>query len=613
MRVVQCLLSALFLASLLAGCGESYDVKQLSEKAEEKKSMAEHFMVSAAHPAAVDAGLFVLRSGGNAIDAAVAVQMVLTVAEPSESGIGGGAFLLYRDGKSGDFTVYDGRETAPSAATADRFTIFNIPLPLWAAVPTGLSVGVPGTVAMLHLAHTEQGKLPWHELFKPAILHAEKGIPMSEGLQRQIENDLSLWLFRDTRNYFVRLKKMDQPQLRSRELAQTFRSIASEGPGIFYRGELAGQIIAAAQNRWPGSSDLTVEDFRNYCPEKRNAVCGKYRKWTVCGIPAPSSGGITILQILGILEHFPLGSFEPGDPKAIHLIAEASRLAFADRAQYIGDPAFVNVPEHKLIDAGYLAGRAALIHEDRAMEYAAPGVPDKNFPVKNTAYPYEKATTGTSHFSIVDKHGNAVSMTSSIESPFGSRIMTHGFLLNNQLTDFDFRANQNGRRSPNAVEPDKRPRSSMAPVIVLDMEEKIRLIIGSRGGSRIIGYVVKTLIGVLDWRLPLQKAIAMPNMLHRGEVLELEWGTAWANHTETLEAMGHHVRILPLESGVHGIEQVKHFGTSVDHDINNSQDAISKPDFRIKPQAHKKTDRKQFRYVWQGGADPRMGGIAKGD
>ncbi len=539
-------------------------------------------MVSAAHPAAADAGVQVLRSGGNAVDAAVAVQMVLSFVEPSQSGLGGGAFMLYRDGISGEFTVYDGRETAPAAAQPERFTVFGVPLPVWAAVPTGLSVGVPGTLALLHLAHQGKGSQPWNKLVQPAIRCAKNGIPMPEKLQRKISNDLSLWLFADTRNYFVFRKETGQPRWRNRKLARSLDLIASEGPEVFYEGRLARQMVAAAQNRWPGRSDLTVEDFKSYSPEKRDAVCGRYRQWTVCGVPAPSSGALAIIQVLGILEHFSLGSFIPGDPKAIHLIAEASRLAFADRAEYIGDPAFIDVPEQALIDPDYLAGRAALIDPDRAMDHAAAGQPTKSS-VPSFRHLPEKITGGTSHFSIVDSHGSVVSMTSSIESSFGSRIMACGFLLNNQLTDFDFRPTQNGVKSPNAVEAGKRPRSSMAPLVVLDRKGNTRLILGSRGGARIIGYVIKSLVGVLDWDLPLQKAIALPNFLHCGEVLELEQGTPWANHAVTLEIMGHKVRILPLESGTHGIERVL------------------------------ATDSKSAEYFWRGAADPRTGGIAKGD
>ena len=570
------------------GCGKSYDPDPVWPPApgnsEEYVVLSEEMMISAAHPLAVEAGLSVLGAGGNAIDAAVAVQMALNVVEPPESGIGGGAFLLYRDGITGNLTVFDGRETAPAAASEDRFMVGHWPVPLWAAIPTGLAVGVPGTLAMLHEAHTGHGILPWPDLFDPAIALAGDGFSMPERLKRQIDQDPSLWLFGDIRRHLVHPRRDDEPLLQNPELAKTFRHIAREGPDYFYRGDLTGQIIEAAKSRWPGRSDLTPEDFDNYRPVVREAICRDYRNWTICGIPAPSSGGVTLLQILGILEHFDLSGFAPGDLQAIHLVAEASRLAFADRSAWIGDPEFTDIPQNGLLNPVYLRQRAAWIDTLRAMDEVSPGIPD---PATTTASASvsppisppvsSKQSFGTSHFSIVDRQGNAVAMTSSIEAPFGSRIMTNGFLLNNQLTDFTFQADQNGYRSPNAVEPGKRPRSSMAPVMVFDEEGELRLVIGSRGGSRIIGYVAKTLIGVLDWGLPLQDAIAMPNFLHSGRFLELEEGTAWSGIADSLKQMGHHVRVRPLESGIHGIERVYRDG-----------------------------------WYWQGGADPRMDGVAQG-
>ncbi len=586
----------------ISGCGESYDPEPVwppePENGEEYGVLSEEMMISAAHPLAVEAGMSVLEAGGNAIDAAVAVQMALNVVEPPESGIGGGAFLLFRDGATGRLTVFDGRETAPAAAGEDRFTVGHWPFPLWAAIPTGLAVGVPGTLAMLHEAHIGYGTMPWQDLFDPAIILAEDGFPMPERLKRQIDQDPSLWMFGDIRRHLIHPRRAEEPILQNPELAQTFRQIAREGPDYFYRGELTEQIIEAARIRWPGRSDLTPEDFDNYRPVVREAICRDYRSWTVCGVPAPSSGGITLLQILGILEHFDLPGFAPGDLQAIHLIAEASRLAFADRSAWIGDPDFTAIPQNELLNPVYLRQRVAWIDTLRAMDEVNPGIPDPAAMfdaspevsdrlagsnrvagpmVWNGPVAYERETTGTSHFSIVDRHGNAVAMTASIEAPFGSRIMTNGFLLNNQLTDFTFQADQNGFRSPNAVEPGKRPRSSMAPIMVFDEDGELRLVIGSRGGSRIIGYVAKTLIGVLDWDLPVQEAIAMPNFLHSGRFLEMEEGTAWSGIADSLKQMGHHVRVRPLESGIHGIERVYRDG-----------------------------------WYWQGGADPRMDGVAQG-
>ena len=556
--------------------------------------LQEGSVVVAAHPLAVEAGQSVLRDGGNAMDAAVAVQMALNVVEPPESGIGGGAFLLYRDGVTGRLTVFDGRETAPASATAERFLVGNWPLPVWAAVPTGLSVGVPGMLAMMHQAHGEHGTRAWDELFEPAITLARDGFPMPVRLQRQIAADPSLWLFRDIRQGMAHPTRDDEPFMQNPELAETLSDIARGGPDVFYRGDLTGEMVRAARGRWPGRSDLTAEDFDAYRPVVRDPVCRPYRGWTVCGIPAPSSGGITLLQILGILEHFDMQQFQPGDPAAIHLIAEASRLAFADREAWIGDPDFVEVPQEELLDRSYLSMRAKWVDTLRALEEVQPGLPAGaalNRPSPGSGRDVaeewspstQQETTGTSHFSIVDRHGNAVAMTSSIEAPFGSRIMTGGFLLNNQLTDFTFDAERNGFRSPNAVEPGKRPRSSMAPVMVFDEDGELRLILGSRGGSRIIGYVVKALIGVLDWQLSLDEAIAMPNFLHRGRHLEIEEGSAWEDRAGALRAMGHQVRVRPLESGLHGIEWV----------VSDHSDARDTLD-RVAPVS------------WRGSSDPRQ-------
>lgn len=529
-------------------------------------------LIAAAHPAAVDAGLQVLRAGGNAVDAAIAVQMALNVVEPSESGIGGGAFLMFRNGQSGAITVYDGRETAPSAATADRFTFFGLPVPLWLAVPSGRSVGVPGVVAMLEAAHKEHGQLPWATLFAPAIALADTPQPISPRLQRQIEQDPSLHLFHGTRQQFVQPMVDDEPQLHNPELAATFTTLAAQGATGFYRGALAEKIVTGAQGRWWWPSDMTLEDLANYSPEVRSPVCADYRQWTLCGPPPPSSGGMTLLQIMGILNHTDWSTHQPESLQAWHLFAEASRLAFADRA-YIGDPAFTEVPAG-LLDPLYLARRAALIDHHQVIKNVGPGLPagapEHEFGSRSLS---GSGTTGTSHFSVIDKDGHIVSMTSSIEVPFGSRIMVAGFLLNSQLTDFDFDPFLDHTNAANAVAPGKRPRSSMAPFIVLDAQGQVRLAVGSRGGSRIIGYVTKTIIGVLDWGLSLEEAMALPNLISRGNFLELEANTSLSDLAEPLRELGHSVTIRPLESGVHGIEQ------------RNGR--------------------------WYGAADPRMGGTAK--
>ncbi|KKN91924.1 hypothetical protein LCGC14_0213990 [marine sediment metagenome] len=531
-------------------------------------------MVSAAHPQAVEAGLAVLRRGGHAVDAAVAIQMVLGFIEAPETGLGGGGFLLLHDAESGNTLMYDGRETAPAAAEPDRFQLFGMNYPLAIAIPSGSAVGVPGLVAMLGQAHREQGRLSWNSLLQPAIALAENGLPMPPRLQRQIEADWSLRLFADTRDYFRQQAALDTPTLRNPAYANTLRHLAQNGPQAFYNGPIANGIVQRVNAaRW-GAADMTEEDLANYQSIRRESVCAPYREWTLCGAPPPSSGGITVLQILGMLEQFPVAEMDPTAATTQHLIAEASRLAFADRNHYIGDPAFVDIPVAGLLDPDYLQQRSQLIDPTKAMAVARPGEPGVRAEIVELHPDTEPGGHGTSHFSVVDAEGNLVALTSSNEAPFGSRMLTQGFVLNNQLTDFTFDPIQDGQLDPNAVQPGKRPRSSMSPFIVLDAQGQPRLIIGSRGGSRIIGYVLKSLIGVLDWKMDIQDAIALPNMVERGRGIELEADTPLASLEAELTAMGHEVSVVPMTSGLHAIERV---------------------------------DGK-----WRGGADPRLDGRARG-
>ncbi len=515
----------------------------------------EHVVVSA-HPLASEAGLDILDRGGNAVDAAVAVQAMLTFIEPQESGIGGGGFLFFRDGATGAMSFHDGRETAPAAATPERFLVANRwPLPFPLAVVSGRAVGVPGLVPMLYAAHEAHGRLPWQELFDAAIERAETGAPLPDRMRRQLRRDASLRLYAGTRP-LSRAARQDDSQLRNPELAAVLRRIAAEGPQAMQTGALAENLVAAAGSGGWLPGDLTVEDLASYRPQLREPVCGRYRRWTLCSAPPPSSGGIALLQMLGVLEHFDLPAMAPDSAATVHLIAEASRLAFADRQRYLGDPDFVPVPTAGLIDRDYLAERAQLIDPERAMELPPPGVPGVT-PVIEDPPPLEPdPEAGTTHFSIIDADGNAVALTSSIEAPFGSRRSVDGYLLNNQLTDFDFAPFRDGQAVANAVAPGKRPRSSMSPTFVFDEDDELVMVIGSRGGSRIIGYVLKTLIGVLDWDLPLAEAVALPNLLHRGQQLEIEAGTVLADRVRELQALGHRVDVRVLESGLHGIERV---------------------------------------------------------
>jgi gamma-glutamyltranspeptidase / glutathione hydrolase len=553
------------------GCADPPELGPLEAEA----TIATRHMVSAANPIAAKVGLAVLRSGGNAVDAAVAVQAALTFVEPSESGIGGGGFMVHFDAVSRTLTVYDGREQAPRAASPERFQLLGWPVPRWVAVPTGRSVGVPGTLRMLEQAHAAHGVKPWGELFAPAIELAERGIPMPPRLQQQVASDHSLRLFRDTRHAFVRPARAREPTLRSPDLARTLATIAEHGADAFHAGPIAESIVEAARGRWPWPSDMTVEDLAGYRALAREPLCGGYRGWMLCGPPPPSSGTLAVLQILGMIERFDLAALEPASVEAIHIIAEATRLALADRFHYVGDPAFVAVPAAALIGPGYLARRGRLIEPARAMGRALPGEPGGRVVIEDVPPAEEHDHGGTSHFTIVDAQGNAVSLTGSIEAPFGSRIMAAGFLLNNQLTDFAFRPVIDAFEVPNAVAGGKRPTSSMAPLVVLGGSGELRLLVGSRGGARIIGHVVKTLVAVLDWELTLQEAIAMPNFLQAGERLELERGTPLEAHADALRRLGHEVAIVRLVSGTNGIER------RAEH--------------------------------WSGGADPRIGAFAAGD
>ncbi len=541
----------------------------------ENAGVSSRFMVSAAHPLAVQAGVEILREGGSAIDAAIAVQMVLGVVEPPESGIGGGGFLLYRDSQSG-LHFYDGREVAPAGTGPDHMKIFGRPMPMFPAMVSGRAVGVPGLLAMLELAHQRHGRLPWARLFEHAIRHAHDGIDMPTRLAAQIAEDWSLRMFTDTRRHFVRQSRGLAPRLVNAELGDTLTTIASRGPSALYGGEIGDAFVARARARWPLGGDLSTDDLRGYEPVEREPLCGQYRGWTLCGAPPPSSAGITLLQILGILEHLSIAELGAESTTAIHLIAEASRLAFADRNRYIGDPAFSEIPVNGLLDPDYLGSRAALIDQTRAMSEVDAGLPPGIGSDTIATVPPADETIGTTHFSVVDADGNVAALTSSNESPFGTRMMVNGIILNNQLTDFTFNPRlPDGSLHPNAPAAGKRPRSSMAPTIVFDTNGEVRLVIGSRGGARIIGYVLKVLIGVLDWNMTLDEAVALPNFLHRGIALEIEQNTALTQHRRALLDMGHDVRISTLTSGLHGMER-----------IDNR---------------------------WHGAADPRLDGIAAGD
>jgi gamma-glutamyltranspeptidase/glutathione hydrolase len=523
-------------------------------------------MVAAAHPLAVEAGLEILRRGGTAVDAAIAVQMMLGVVEPHASGIGGGGFLLHYDGTSQAIAVYDGRETAPAGASPTMFlSADGKPLGYREAVASGISVGVPGLVAMLELAHKEKGKLAWSELFGPAIAIARDGFPVSSRLAAWLQRIPALREEQAIREiYFASDGSARKPgeRIANPALAETMDLIARQGARVMYAGPVAAEMIERVRSH-PRPGTLSAADLADYRPIKREPVCGPYRLWIVCGMPPPSSGGIAILQVLGLIQPFDLQRDPPNDLRAVHLIAEASRLAFADRDRYVADPAFVDVPVAGLLSPDYLAERRKLMSPDRSMGRVGPGLPP--------GY----VERGTSHVSIVDRWGNAVSFTTTIEAPFGAHMMVRGFLLNNELTDFAPRPELDGKPVANRVQPGKRPRSSMSPTFVLDREGKLVAALGSAGGARIIGDTLQTLIGLLDWDLSAQAAVDLPRVINLNGATELEEGTPIADQAAALRALGHEVQVRRHEGGLTALRR--------------SGDG------------------------WEGGADPRRDGVARGE
>jgi gamma-glutamyltranspeptidase/glutathione hydrolase len=520
---------------------------------------ARSFLVVAANPLAATAGAGMIRQGGTAADAAVAVQMVLGLVEPQSSGVGGGAFMLYQDHGSGDLIAFDGRETAPAGVRPDLFLdAAGQPLAFYDAAIGGRSVGVPGTLRLLEVVHQHYGKLPWAKLFQPAIALAEQGFAVSPRLAAVIAGDRE-HLSRDAaaRGYFF--TPAGQPLaagaiLKNPAYADTLRKIAAGGADAFYTGAIARDVVAKVHDFAANPGSLDEADLKGYTVKQREPLCLPYRAFEVCGFPPPASGGTTVGELLGILGHFDLPHLKPLSPDAVHLFAEASKLAYSDRDAYVADPDLEATPGVGLTDALYLLVRAQLINPDQALPTPVrPGNPPWREGL-NVAPGQAYELPSTSQISIVDRGGNIISLTTSIEDEFGSRLMVDGFMLNNQLTDFSFRPEVNGRPVANRIEPGKRPRSAMSPTVVKDDSGQPVLVVGSPGGSRIIDYVAETLVGVLDWGLDIQTAINLPHVVNRNGVTELEQGTALAALKPALEARGHTVAVVDLNSGLHGIE-----------------------------------------------------------
>lgn len=534
-------------------------------------------MVVTANPLATQAGEQVLRNGGTAADAAVAVQTVLGLVEPQSSGLGGGAFVVWHDGASGEITTYDGREKTPMASGEDRF----VGLTFTEAWQSGLSAGVPGTPALLEEIHGRHGKTPWQRLFAPGLRLALGGYEMTDRTAALVDGYLARndsctdrLFFRDpvAFEYFTNGSETDcaaKPggtRMRNPDYADTLKALRDEGAEGFYTGEIAEAVVEAVQTDPHIPGDMTLADLAAYEVDERPAVCADYRGHEVCGMGPPSSGALAVGQMLGILEHFDLGD-DPLDPEAVHLFSQAGRLAFADRNLYVGDTDFVTVPVEGMLDPDYLADRAALIGE-QDMGTAEPGVPPGEFDPR--APQTESNESGTSHISIVDRYGNAMSMTTTIESGFGNGVMVDGggFLLNNELTDFSFApTDADGTPIANRVQPGKRPRSSMSPTIVRDADGQVELVTGSPGGTRIIGYTAQTIINVIDFGLDPQQAINVPHYGNRNTTTtDIEPpipGVTWDYDVEALraglEARGHQVSLTTQTSGL-GVIQVTEDG-----------------------------------------------------
>lgn len=526
-------------------------------KSEPKSGSGKEWMVAAANPYAVQAGADILAAGGSALDAAIAVNLVLNLVEPQSSGIGGGAFIVHWDAKAGAVRTYDGREKAPAAAEENRFlTKDGKPMGRMQAIVGGKSVGVPGLIRVMELAHKSHGKLPWARLFQPAITLAENGFPVSPRLNSLLAGDRNLAALEPAKSFYYDADgqaKAPGTILKNPAFAATLRAIADKGADAFYTGPIAAEIVRTVTSAPQNAGDMTLDDLKNYKAVERTPVCGGYRTYKVCGMGPPSSGGIGVIQSLAVLEPHDLRALGPKSPTSYHLLAEAGRLSFADRAVYMADPDVVPVPVEGLIAPDYLKARAALVKEDTRMPVAEAG----NVPTKRAYAPADSPELpSTTHFSIVDRDGNAVAMTSTIESGFGSRLMSGGgFILNNQLTDFSYEDVAEHRSVANRVGGAKRPRSSMTPTMVFNKDGKLEMVLGSPGGPAIVGFVVKTLVAMIDWDMSPAHAAAAPFVLGMGNMVTLEEELAPVK--PALEKLGHTVRLNNAASGIHAIRITK--------------------------------------------------------
>jgi gamma-glutamyltranspeptidase/glutathione hydrolase len=520
------------------------------------QSLAAQSMVSAADPRAAAAGVEILKKGGTATDAAIATMLVLNVVEPQSSGIGGGAFFVSHDAKTGKVTTIDGREAAPHAASPEWFFgPDGKPLSHGAAIPGGRSVGVPGAIRAMAMAHAKSGKLPWAALFEPAIRIARDGWQLSPRFA-EIAGGATAKLDAGAARLFLGPDGKILPAgttVRNPEQAALFERIARLGPDAFYVGPQAEKLVATVNGAARNPSRMTTGDLASYEAKERPPLCGTYRAYRICSMGPPSSGGITVLMILKQLERFDMAKLGAASPVAWHLFAESSRLAYADRDMYTGDPDYVRVPIKGLLDARYLARRSALISPDKSLDRIEPGVPPgapKRIRVPASEVP------GTTDLVVVDRAGNVVEVTATIESVFGSGLSVDGTMLNNELTDFDIAPYDDGYLAANRVEGGKRPRSSMAPTIVYDSSGKVRLALGAAGGPTIIAQVAKAIVAVVDWKMSAQDAIGLGLIFAPGEVAYLEKGTQAEAMEPALRRLGERVRVAPLGLKANAIERV---------------------------------------------------------
>ena len=552
--IATCLFATVFALPVLAA--EAVNPELPTGRGALRGGATKSYMVAAATSYAAEAGASIIKAGGNAVDAAVAVELVLTMTEPQSSGVGGGGFMLFWDQAQKQMHMYDGREKAPAAAIEKRF--FRPDGALMGrieAIVGGKSVGVPGVMRMLELAHRKNGKLPWAKLFEPAIKIADEGFPMGARLNYILNNDKYLPLWEPTKSFFYAADGKAKPvgtMMKNPEFAVVLRRMAAEGTKALYTGQIAADVVKTVTTAARNASDMTVADMAAYEAKERDPICGKYRDKKVCTISPPSSGGISVLQTLGMLERFDMATLGPESVAAYNAIAEAGRLALADRAMYVADPDFFPTPVKDLIAPTYIAERSKLIDPRTRMKDAPAG----QLPVRKAMNLFAAESPeipATTHFSIVDKQGNAVSMTATIESGFGSKLMSNGFMLNNELTDFSYDDIAQGRTVANRVQGSKRPRSAMSPTLIFDKDGKLEIVIGSPGGPAIPAYVAKTIVALVDWKLAPAEAVGTANIVSSDSSLNLEEGTFLEKQAQAFSALGHNVRVDSSGSGLHAI------------------------------------------------------------